>query len=100
MRIPHLGIDKFICATIARYRDETSTSEPHTWEEFADFVEYFHGEDLNGDGESDYGICSLNGAGPGGPQGLLMQIAASKLQYLGASQARSCSTIDVHFLVA
>eukprot|EP00756_Hemistasia_phaeocysticola_P028128 Hpha_TRINITY_DN16160_c0_g2::TRINITY_DN16160_c0_g2_i1::g.3154::m.3154 len=68
-----------------RYEQETSKKVPNTWEEFADFIEYWHGKDLNGDGIPDFGICSLNGAGPGGPQAMLMAIAATKLQYLGAN---------------
>jgi hypothetical protein len=55
----------------------------------ADFAEFFMGSDLNGDTIPDYGLCSLNGAAVAGPQALLMQIASSKLQYLG-SDAWSC----------
>jgi len=66
------------------YEKETGSKTPRTWEEFADYTEYWHGKDLNGDGEPDFGICSLNGAGPGGPQAMLMAIAASKLQYQGS----------------
>ena len=90
------------------YEKETGSKTPRTWEEFADYTECrsfprlsqllrlscadyltfcpvdWHGKDLNGDGEPDFGICSLNGAGPGGPQAMLMAIAASKLQYQGS----------------
>ncbi|KAH8093629.1 hypothetical protein JL720_4776 [Aureococcus anophagefferens] len=68
------------------YANETGRKEPATFEELADFAEHFDGRDLNGDGEADVGICTLNGAGPGGPQALLMQIAAAKLAYTGTSQ--------------
>ena len=44
------------------------------------------GSDLNGDTIPDFGLCSLNGAAVAGPQALLMQIVASKLQYLGSEQ--------------
>ena len=71
---------------VQRYAEETGHGEPATWEALADFAEYFYDEDLNDDGAPDFGICSLNGAGPGGPQAMLMQIAAAKLQYLGATQ--------------
>ena len=71
---------------IAAYSDQVNKPAPTTFEELADFVEFWHGKDLNGDGEPDVGICSLNGAGPGGPQAMLMAIAASKLQYLGSTQ--------------
>eukprot|EP01065_Artemidia_motanka_P022686 TRINITY_DN26884_c0_g1_i1.p1 TRINITY_DN26884_c0_g1~~TRINITY_DN26884_c0_g1_i1.p1 ORF type:complete len:1048 (+),score=320.32 TRINITY_DN26884_c0_g1_i1:139-3282(+) len=67
-----------------QYERETGKSEPRTFEELADFAEYWYGKDLNGDGVPDFGICSLNGAGPGGPQAVLMAVAASKLQYLGS----------------
>lgn len=70
---------------VDQYERETERKEPRTWEEFADFVEHFHGKDLNGDGKPDSGICSLNGAGPGGPQAMLMAIASTKLQYMGAN---------------
>jgi hypothetical protein len=69
-----------------QYANETDKAAPQTWEQFAEWVEYWYGKDLNRDGETDYGICSLNGAGPGGPQAMLMAIAAAKLQYEGASQ--------------
>ena len=60
--------------------------EPRTFEELAAFAEYFYDKDLNGDGVPDFGLCSLNGAAVAGPQALLMQIAAAKLQYLGSEQ--------------
>ena len=66
-------------------RDTSNLSgpEPRTFEELADFAEYFMGSDLNGDTIPDYGLCSLNGAAVAGPQALLMQL--SKLQYLGSA---------------
>ena len=30
---------------------------PNTWDELADLVNFFHGKDLNEDGEPDFGIC-------------------------------------------
>ena len=66
---------------VAKYEEETGRREPRTFEDLADFAEFFYGTDINADGTPDFGICSFNGAGPAGPQALLMQIAASKLQY-------------------
>jgi len=71
---------------VARYHEETNKPEPRTFEELADYGEYFMGEDLNADGIPDFGFCALNGAGPAGPQALMMQVAASKIQYLGTQQ--------------
>uniref|UniRef100_A0A7S4K0D7 Uncharacterized protein n=1 Tax=Odontella aurita TaxID=265563 RepID=A0A7S4K0D7_9STRA len=70
---------------VKRYETEKGEKEPRTYEEFAAFVEYFNNTDLNNDGKPDAGICSLNGAGPGGPQAMLMAIASTKLQYLGSN---------------
>jgi len=77
-----------------RYEKEAGRKEPRTWEEFAEYVEYWHGKDLNNDGKPDFGICSLNGAGPGGPQAMLMAIAATKLQYMGANTGTWFDTED------
>jgi len=71
---------------VALYAEETGRPEPRTFEELADFGEYFMGRDLNADGEPDFGFCALNGAGPAGPQAMLMSVAAAKLQYLGTEQ--------------
>ena len=38
---------------------------PNTWEETVDLAKYFHGMDLNDDGEPDYGFCHFPRAGEG-----------------------------------
>ncbi len=39
---------------------------PQTWAEFRDIAAYFHGKDLNGDGETDYGVSMHLRAGAQG----------------------------------
>ena len=38
-------------------------SQPATWEEARDFAAFFHGKDLNGDGEPDFGLCQFPKSG-------------------------------------
>jgi multiple sugar transport system substrate-binding protein len=39
------------------YRSDLIDSPPKTWEEYLDLAAEFHGQDLNGDGDPDYGSC-------------------------------------------
>ncbi|KAL3912259.1 MAG: hypothetical protein SGILL_006953 [Bacillariaceae sp.] len=38
---------------------------PNTWEEMVDVVKFFHGKDINDDGEPDYGLCHFPREGAG-----------------------------------
>mmetsp|Transcript_40629 Transcript_40629/g.129585 ORF Transcript_40629/g.129585 Transcript_40629/m.129585 type:complete len:1207 (-) Transcript_40629:1-3621(-) len=38
-------------------------TQPATWEEARDFAAFFHGKDLNGDGEPDFGLCQFPKSG-------------------------------------
>jgi multiple sugar transport system substrate-binding protein len=37
--------------------EEAGLEPPKTWEEYLEVAEFFHGKDLNGDGDPDYGSC-------------------------------------------
>ncbi len=37
--------------------EEEGLEPPKTWEEYLEIAEFFHGKDLNGDGDPDYGSC-------------------------------------------
>ena len=41
------------------YRRDLMTTPPTTWEEMISVAARFHGQDLNGDGTPDYGICII-----------------------------------------
>jgi multiple sugar transport system substrate-binding protein len=39
------------------YRSDLMDAAPATWDDYLEVAQTFHGQDLNGDGEADYGSC-------------------------------------------
>ena len=58
---------------------------PRTWDEYLNIAQHFHGKDLNGDGEPDYGSCLPKKPG-NVTYWAMWSIAASMLQSKGTKQ--------------
>ncbi len=65
--------------------DEAGLEPPETWQDYLEIAAYFHGKDLNGDGEPDYGSCISKKRGAQA-YWMFWSIAASFLQSKGTSQ--------------
>ena len=59
---------------------------PATWDEYLAVAKRFHGKDLNGDGEPDYGSCLGKRANDGNTTSQLISIATPFLQTQGTAQ--------------
>jgi multiple sugar transport system substrate-binding protein len=59
---------------------------PATWDDYLAVAKRFHGKDLNGDGEPDYGSCLGKLAGEGNTTSMLISIATPFLQAQGTAQ--------------
>jgi multiple sugar transport system substrate-binding protein len=58
---------------------------PRTWEDYLAVAQFFHGQDLNGDGDPDYGSCISKKSGAQGWQ-FVWSFASPYLQTQGTSQ--------------
>jgi multiple sugar transport system substrate-binding protein len=67
------------------YRTDLIDTPPKTWEEYIDLAAEFHGEDLNGDGDPDYGSCISKKRGAQA-YWFIHDFAASMIQSQGTSQ--------------
>lgn len=64
---------------------EAGFKPPQTWDEYLKVAQHFHGKDLNGDGEADYGSCLSKKPG-NVTYWAMWSIAASMLQSKGTQQ--------------
>jgi multiple sugar transport system substrate-binding protein len=67
------------------YRSDLIDEPPTTWEEYLAIAEEFHGQDLNDDGEDDYGSCIAKKRGQQS-YWWIISIAAGLLQSEGTGQ--------------
>jgi multiple sugar transport system substrate-binding protein len=67
------------------YRSDLIDSPPKTWDEYLAIAAEFHGQDLNGDGDPDYGSCISKKRGAQA-YWFVTDIAASMIQSQGTSQ--------------
>ena len=65
---------------------EAGLTPPATWEDYLAVAKRFHGKDLNGDGEPDYGSCLPKRAHNGYITSMLISIATPFLQAQGTAQ--------------
>ncbi|MEG3895406.1 MULTISPECIES: extracellular solute-binding protein [unclassified Microcoleus] len=64
---------------------EAGLTPPETWDEYLAYAKRFHGKDLNGDGEKDYGSCISKRALENSTS-MLISIATPFLQSQGTAQ--------------
>jgi multiple sugar transport system substrate-binding protein len=67
------------------YRTDLIDTPPRTWEEYIDLAAQFHGQDLNGDGDPDYGSCISKKRGAQA-YWFIHDFAASMIQSQGTGQ--------------
>ncbi len=65
--------------------EEAGFDPPETWEDYLEVAAHFHGEDLNGDGDPDYGSCISKKRGAQA-YWFIHSIASAFLQSQGTSQ--------------
>ncbi len=80
------------------YRTDLIDSPPRTWGEYLALAEQFHGQDLNGDGDPDYGSCISKKRGAQA-YWFITDIAASMIQSQGTSQGTFFSPENMEPLV-
>ena len=78
--------------------DEAGFDPPKTWEEYLEIAKYFHGKDLNGDGDPDYGSCISKKRGAQA-YWWITSIAAPFTQSQGTSQGAFFDTETMEPLV-
>jgi multiple sugar transport system substrate-binding protein len=78
--------------------DEAGFDPPKTWEEYLEIAKYFHGKDLNGDGDPDYGSCISKKRGAQA-YWWITSIAAPFTQSQGTSQGTFFDTETMEPLV-
>lgn len=71
---------------------------PQTWEEYLEIAEAVHGQDMNGDGEADYGSC-IGQTRNGQAYWFVHSIASGYLQSQGTQQGGFFNTDDMTPLV-
>jgi multiple sugar transport system substrate-binding protein len=67
------------------YRSDLIDEPPRTWEEYLEIAAEFHGQDLNGDGDPDYGSCISKKRGAQA-YWFITDFAAPMIQSQGTSQ--------------
>jgi multiple sugar transport system substrate-binding protein len=67
------------------YRSDLIDSPPRTWDEYIEVAAEFHGQDLNGDGDPDYGSCISKKRGAQA-YWFITDFAAPMIQSQGTSQ--------------
>ncbi len=65
--------------------EEAGMEPPKTWDDYLEIAAFFHGKDLNGDGDPDYGSC-ISKARAEQSYWWITSIAASMIQTQGTSQ--------------
>jgi multiple sugar transport system substrate-binding protein len=67
------------------YRSDLIDAPPRTWDEYIEIASQFHGQDLNGDGDPDYGSCISKKRGAQA-YWFIHDFAAPMIQSQGTSQ--------------
>jgi multiple sugar transport system substrate-binding protein len=80
------------------YRTDLMDTPPKTWDEYLEQAAEFHGQDLNGDGDPDYGSCISKKRGAQA-YWFIMDIAAAMIQSQGTSQGTFFDTETMEPLV-
>jgi multiple sugar transport system substrate-binding protein len=80
------------------YRTDLIDDPPQTWEEYVELAAEFHGQDLNGDGDPDYGSCISKKRGAQA-YWFITDFAASMIQSQGTSQGAFFDTETMEPLV-
>jgi multiple sugar transport system substrate-binding protein len=80
------------------YRTDLIDAPPKTWDEYLAIAEQFHGQDLNGDGDPDYGSCISKKRGAQA-YWFITDIAASMIQTQGTSQGTFFNTENMEPLI-
>lgn len=87
---------------IAYYRSDLLEQEglepPETWDDYIEIAKTFHGKDLNGDGDPDYGSCISKKRGAQA-YWMIWSVAAAFLQSQGTSQGSFFDTDTMEPLV-
>ena len=65
--------------------EEAGFDPPETWEDYLEIAKYFHGKDLNGDGDPDYGSC-ISKKRAAQAYWMVWSVAAGFLQSKGTAQ--------------
>ncbi|HIC87910.1 MAG TPA: extracellular solute-binding protein, partial [Anaerolineae bacterium] len=65
--------------------EEAGFDPPETWEDYLEIAKYFHGKDLNGDGDPDYGSC-ISKKRAAQAYWMVWSVAAGYLQSQGTAQ--------------
>lgn len=65
--------------------EKAGLAPPKTWDEYIDVASKIHGQDMNGDGQADYGLCSFKRRNAQS-YFAVQTIAASYVQTLGTAQ--------------
>ncbi len=80
------------------YRTDVIDDPPKTWDEYLEIAAEFHGQDLNGDGDPDYGSC-ISKKRAAQQYWFISDIAASMIQSQGTSQGAFFDTETMEPLV-
>jgi len=80
------------------YRTDLISAPPKTWEEYIELAAEFHGQDLNGDGDPDYGSCISKKRGAQA-YWFITDFAAPMIQSKGTSQGTFFDTETMEPLV-
>ena len=83
---------------IGYFRTDLMDAPPETWDDYLAAAAEFHGQDLNGDGDPDYGSCISKKRGAQA-YWFIYTIAASLLQSQGTAQGTFFNTDDMTPLV-
>ncbi|MGQ9628661.1 MAG: ABC transporter substrate-binding protein [Anaerolineae bacterium] len=78
--------------------EEAGMEPPKTWEEYLEIAKYFHGKDLNGDGDPDYGSCISKKRGAQA-YWFIFSVAGAFLQSQGTGQGAFFDTETMKPLV-
>ena len=80
------------------YRSDLIDAPPRTWDEYIEIAAEFHGQDLNGDGDPDYGSCISKKRGAQA-YWFITDFAAPMIQSQGTSQGTFFDTETMEPLV-
>jgi multiple sugar transport system substrate-binding protein len=78
--------------------EEAGLEPPKTWDEYLEVAKTFHGQDLNGDGDPDYGSCISKKRGAQA-YWFIYDIAAPMIQTQGTSQGTFFNTETMEPLI-
>lgn len=78
--------------------EQEGLDPPETWDDYLAIARTFHGQDLNGDGDPDYGSC-ISKKRAAQAYWMIWSVAASFLQSQGTSQGSFFNTEDMTPLV-